>query len=239
MTQMLIIQNSVVIITCIVVVLWLLVSYYRTQQALFWWNSRQWIKMCQQGEVIRNGLLQESFIIRRHLELSSINCPESQQQEEQYYLATIEKFHYSLKELSDYLCVGHIDDSLPLAIKSLLTGWKSRIPALHLELELPTEWHHESHFISRVILVVLEELLQMTLSDISSSVFIFISLKPREHFSELMVQIIGLDVSKLTFKSRSTQSDHLRRAFQFLTFGECFHHRNKDTEIWYFRWRYS
>ncbi|WP_243146918.1 hypothetical protein [Scytonema sp. UIC 10036] len=82
---MVLLKESVLIISSVLVVWWLLVSHHQAQQALVWWYSKQWMRMCEKGETIRNGLLQESFIIRRHLELSSVNRSESQQQD-QYYL---------------------------------------------------------------------------------------------------------------------------------------------------------
>jgi hypothetical protein len=236
---MLVIKDTVVIITCIVVVLWILVSHHQAQQALLWWNNRQWMRMYQEGEIIRNGLLQESFIIRRYLELSSVNSSESQHQQDQYYLTTIEKFHRLLKELSDYLSPAYIDDSLSLAIGYLLESWKSHTPALNLKLELPTKWHQESHQLSRIILVTLEELLQINLSNISNSVSIFVSLKSQGHMAELMVQLTYSHEPKFTSCSKSLELNYLRRTFKFLTDGECLHYQKDNTQTWYFRWRCS
>ena len=234
---MLIIIYLVVIITCVAVVLYLLLSYRQTQRALIWWNSRQYLRMCQEGQAIQNGLLQESFVIRRNLEISSVNPFFCQQQQEEYYLATIEKFHHSLKELSDYLSPAYIDDSLPLAVLHFLTKWKSRIPGLNLQMELPTEWHHELPYTSRLILMVLDELLQIILANIPSTLSIFISLKPRENFSELVVELTDLNISKKTYRSNFQELDYLRHTFKFLTFGECFYRHKENTETWYFFWR--
>jgi hypothetical protein len=55
-------------ITLISILVWLLVSNYRNQRALRWWHSRQLARMHQEGEAIRDGMLQSTFFIRRHLE---------------------------------------------------------------------------------------------------------------------------------------------------------------------------
>jgi hypothetical protein len=236
-TEMLILLDCVVIITSSAIVLYLLLSYQQTQRALIWWNSRQWLKMYQEGEAIQNGLLQESFVIRRHLEISSVDPSFCQQEQEQYYLATMEKFHNSLKELSDYLSPAHIDDSLPLAIQYLLVKWESRIPGLNLQMKLPNEWHHELLFTSRCILLVLEELLQMTSSIFCSTLSIFVSLETRENFHELKVKLTDLKTSKQIYISNLPESDYLRRAFIFSTFGECFYEHDDAAEIWHFQWK--
>lgn len=233
---MLIFLESVAIITLITVVLYLLLSHQQTQRALIWWNSRQWLKMYQEGEAIQNGLLQESFVIRRNLEILSVDPSFRQQKQEQYYLATMEKFHNSLKELSEYLSPAHIDDSLPLAIRHLLVKWESRIPGLNLQMELPNEWHHELLFTSRFILMVLEELMQMTSSIFSSNLSIFVSLKTRGNFHELTVKLADLKTAKQIYISNLPESDYLRRTFIFSTFGKCFCQHDDDAEIWYLQW---
>ncbi len=228
-------------ITCIIIMLFVLNSQYQAQKALLWWHRRQWIRMREEGEAIRNGLLQKSFIIRRYLELSLTERAENQQQANQSYLETIEKFHNSLKELSEYLSPPYIDDSLPLAIRSLLESWKLRISVLNLELELPTELSQECQKYNHVILIALEQLLQIILSDTPSSlpISLFISLKPQGDLNELMVQVKNCTVSEITYNSHLTELNYLRHAFKFLTSGECFHHHVDRTDTWYFRWSCS
>ncbi|MUG94342.1 hypothetical protein F7734_18955 [Scytonema sp. UIC 10036] len=199
------------------------------------------MRMHQEGEAIRDGLLQKSFIIRRHLELSLSDRAENQQQQNQSYLETIEKFHSSLKKLSEYLSPPYIDDNLPLAIRSLLESWKLRISVLNLELELPTELAQEREKYNHVIFMALEELLQIMLSDIPSSspISLFVSLRSQGNLYELVVQVTNCTVSEITYNSHLTEFNYLRHAFKFLTSGECFHHQVDRTDTWYFRWSRS
>jgi hypothetical protein len=234
---MLTIINCLSIVISIAVVFCLVKSHKQTQRALIWWNSRQLMRMYQQGEMIQNGLLQESFVIRRHLEVSLLNPSVSQQQQEKYYLATIEKFHHSLKELSDYLFPAHIDDSLPLAIRHILAKWESQIPKLNFQIELPNDWHHESVFISSVILIALEDLLQIISPTISHKLSLSVSLKSQKSWNELTVNFSGIQIFNKSNNSNLSELDYLRRAFIFLTLGECFYQKNNNDEIWYFRWR--
>ncbi|RUT08279.1 hypothetical protein DSM106972_014470 [Dulcicalothrix desertica PCC 7102] len=234
---MLIIGEKIVVILCVTSLFWSFAYRYQTQQALIWWNDRLWRRMCREGEGIRNGLLQESFVMRRHLELSSENSIESQQQDK-YYLATIEKFHYLLKELSDYLSPAHIDDSLPLTTKHILESWKSRIPDLNFNINSPSNWHQESYNFSRIVLMVLDELLQITLSN-SNIPSISINFKSQQYFNECTVEIIYLELLSKTVSKNKKEFSCLQNTFKYLTCGKCMHKRDNNTEIWYFKWKCS
>ncbi|HBW33073.1 MAG TPA: hypothetical protein DEF48_23970 [Nostoc sp. UBA8866] len=193
--------------------------------------------MYHEGEAIQNGLLQESFVIRRYLEVSSINPAFYQQPEAKYYLATIEKFHHSLKELSDYLYPAHIDNSLPLAIWHLLNKWKARLPGLNLKIELPTVWHQELPSTSCFLLMILEEFMQIAAGNLSSRLSIYIRLKDSENCAELTVQITDTKIPQQTYISNFTELDYIRLIFKFFMIGKCFYHCNNNTEIWCFIWR--
>jgi hypothetical protein len=227
---------SVVIITLILNVVWLFTLYYRTQRALQWWHGKQYLRMHQQGDIIRNGLLQNTFVIRRHLELPLSSNVEMQQKLDNQYLENIEKFHHSLKQLSDYLYPAHIDYSLPLAIRYLLDTWKNNSPSLNLKYELPTDWRDESHERSHLILIAIEELLHIFVSDISSYSSVFVSLKSHQHLGELMIQITYPEVPDITSKPPSSDLIYLCLAVKFLTSCQCFYRQQNQKTMWYLRW---
>jgi hypothetical protein len=235
---------SIVGMTQISILLWLLASNYRTQKALRWWHSRQLARMRQEGEAIRNGVLQNTFVMRRHLESPLPSSREIQQKLDTHYLENMEKFHYSLRELSDYLYPAYIDESLPLAIRHLLDTWKNRFPSLNIEYNLPTEWRDESGVRSasasgnrsQVILMALEEFLFCLVSNNLTNCSVFVSLTLQGNLSELMIKLTDLDVSKFTFIAATTDLLHLCRALKFWISGECFYCRQNQAEICYLRW---
>lgn len=223
-------------ISCIIVTLWLTVYYRRLQQALYWLHSRQYRRMRDEGELIRERILQDLFIFRRNLELSQVIDRENQQQVNKYNLETFENIHHSLKKLSEYLYPAHIDESLSLAIECLLESWKLNIPNLTLQLNIPNNWHEESYECSRIILIALEELLQITLPLISDSVSIFISLKQEKHQNELILKFNSPNILNLESKSCMQQLDFIKNIFTFFTPGKCFYRQENSTQIWYFYW---
>jgi hypothetical protein len=236
-----------VIITCVAVVLWLINSRHHTQRALIWWHDRQYAKMCQEGEAIRNGLLQESFVFRRHLELSALNDSEVKPPHHQYYLTTIENFHHSLRNLSDYLLPAHVDESLSLAIKHLFVKCKLDFPELHLEMDMTTDIDRDTSQFRRIVLMVLEEILNLIFLNIYSHNFKLVSLsvdlKNKNNLNELMVKFHydGGSHSLLEYRSdkrtRIIEYEYLRRVFNFLSHGKCWYRYQDNTEIWYFHWQ--
>ncbi|MEC4812303.1 MAG: hypothetical protein SAK29_03345 [Scytonema sp. PMC 1069.18] len=232
-----ILVKSVVIITYLIsvaFVLWMLVSYHRTQQALHWWYHRQHIRMRQEGEVIRDKMLQELFVLRRYIELSEVSPNGNRNKLEKYDLENIEKIHHSFKQLSEYLYPAYIDDSLPLAIRCLLESWKTRNLELNIKHDLPQEWDNEPGDRIRTILTAVEELL-IIVSEISAPLSIVVSLEKHRHLSELKIQLTFPNPLKLT--SQSQELDSLCCAFKFIISGECFYYQEYSTQTWYFRWQ--
>jgi hypothetical protein len=190
-----------------------------------------------EAEKIRESLLQESFTMRRSLELSLGNQVENIDQFGEDWLEKIESFHQSLQELNDRLSPAYIEDSLPLAIQCIVEAWKRRHPQLKFEMKLPVDWRQETLDRSRVILMALDELLRITLSEHLKEASIFISLMPQGKLGELQVQIAYPDVGIQSNYLGLKDLDYLCQAFRFLTSGQCFCERNDLTVTWYFRWR--
>jgi hypothetical protein len=212
-------------------------SYHRTQQALQWWSYRQSMKLFQEAEKIRDGLLQESFIIRRSLEMLPVDDLELSSHKSQDCLKKIDKLHQSLVELSDRLFPVYLQDSLPLAIQYVLEPWRTSYSHLYFRLHLPTCWRYESIGCSLTIIRVLEELLRITLPEVLTPISISIHLEEQQSMGQLMVQITYPDIYTLIFYSSLPELRFLCKTFKVLTSGKCFY-KNKNLSIfWYFSWK--
>ena len=222
---------------CTIIILWLVFHYHRLQQALYWLYGRQYIKMRNEGEIIRERILQDLFTFRRNLELSKVSSPGHQQKLENYDLKTFENIHTSLKKLSEYLYPAHVDDSLSLAITCLLESWKLHIPNLYLQLNLPVDWQEESYERNRIILMVLEELLQITLPLLSQSVSIFTSLQQQGHQSQLIVKFNSPEIFKLESDCCLQKFNFIKQIFKILISGKCFYRKENSSQIWHFYWQ--
>lgn len=231
------VEGSVVVIACAVMLLWLLASYLRAQHALQWWHRRQSLQLCRQAESIRDGLLQDSFVMRRNLELSLVNQGERSEQSDKILLSMVEKFHASLKQLSDDLSPPYVEDSLPLAIQYGLDAWKFNHPDVKFELDLPIHWQQESQEHSRLLLRAIDELLQITVSGQRQAALIAVGLTQQGPLAELKVHTTYSQASAWVDHTPTVELNYLRQTFRFLTMGECFYHRSDQSVTWYFRWR--
>ncbi|TVP56204.1 MAG: hypothetical protein EA343_24300 [Nodularia sp. (in: Bacteria)] len=224
------------LVTYVMSLVYFLRSYPKIKQALQWWSWRQSVKLFLEAEEIRDGLLQETFIIRRHLDLLTVNHPNSLTTETQECLKKIDQLHHSLVKLSDRLFPASLQDSLPLAIECLLKPLLISYPSQYFYIDMPASWRHEPAERSMIILRALEELLIITIPEVVTPISIYISLKKQGNLAQLIVTISYPDVSTLVFYSHLPELDYLGESFRFLTGGECFYHSQNFNAIWSFYW---
>ncbi|UBF25624.1 hypothetical protein K9N68_29330 [Kovacikia minuta CCNUW1] len=195
------------------------------------------MQLCQEAEKIRDGLLQDSFVLRRNLEILLTTTADKSLEQQPEWLVTIERLHRSLAGLSDRLSPPYIEDSLPLALKSMLESWQSQFQTSTIITHLPSQWRIESYESSQVILTSLHELLRIAQSSPEQPTSITVSLGLQGNLGEIKVQFSDLAPAILTASNRATELRYLSRAFQFLTAGECFYRYTDRTLTGYFRWR--
>jgi len=209
---------------------------YQTQQALQWWSCRQSLKMFLEAEKIRDGILQESFTIRRSLELlpgGNLDLSTSKTQE---LLKRFDNFHQSLVQLSDRLFPVYIQDNFPLAIQHLLEPWFTSHSQICFHLDMPKSWRHESVDRSLIILRTLEELLKISLPEVLTQVSIYICLQQQVNLGKLVLQITYPDISTLVFYKNLPEREYICKTFRFLTSGKCFCCINNLSLVCYLYW---
>ncbi|WP_414527516.1 hypothetical protein [Nodularia chucula] len=219
-----------------ITIFYFLKTYYKIQEALQWWSSRQSIKLFLEAEKIRDDLLQESFVIRRKLDLLTVEQLNTSTTGTEECLKKVDNFHHSLVNLSDRLFPTSLQDSLPLAIEYLLKPWIISHPCKYFGINLPASWRNEPAERSMIVLRTLEELLIITIPEIVGPTSIYISLKQQENLAELTVTISYPDISLLQFYSRLPELDYLSASFRFLTGGNCFSRSQDLNAMWYFCW---
>ncbi|MGM3307522.1 hypothetical protein ACSQ6I_16400 [Anabaena sp. WFMT] len=211
-------------------------SDQKIQQALQWWSHRQSIKLFLEAEKIRENLLQESFTIRRGLDILKIDNLNLPSHEISDYIKKNDDFHHSLVQLSDRLCPVYIQDSLPLSIQCLLDPWLASNSHVYFHIDMPVSWRNEPVEYSFIILRALEELLTITLPGYSTPISINISLKEKENTGQLTVHITYPDISSMIAYSNLPELKYLSDSVQFLISGKCFYHSRNLRIAWYFCW---
>ncbi|MDJ0675729.1 MAG: hypothetical protein QNJ36_10175 [Calothrix sp. MO_167.B42] len=201
------------------------------KKALQWWHSRQSMRLFREAESIRDGLLQESFIIRRDLEILSRDNVEIPQE----YLMKIDGWHQSLVKLSDRLFPECLPHHLPLAIEFLLVKWLESYPHVKFDILLPTSWPVEEAECSLVILTALDESLRIAMSHNSEPTLIYIRLQLQTNINTLVINIC-YDNIVLICHSFLTEVFHLGESFKLLTSGQYFFQIKKHSISYSFCW---
>ncbi|MDX2243137.1 MAG: hypothetical protein NW224_20850 [Leptolyngbyaceae cyanobacterium bins.302] len=231
-----------IVIGWAVSLVWMVVSTRGLQRSLQWWQLRQTMKLTQEAETIRNGLLQESFVMRRSLELmrtpaNPLMIDPNEQTNEQC-LAMLEKFHLALKDLSDRLSPPYGEDNFPLAIQYLLEQWRSRFPSLTIRTTLPDDWQHNSDPHQRLVLLMLDELLHLgnSLETVNLHT-IHITMNQNKTINQLSIGFEGEQLSTFMNSTKTRDWSYLRQTFQFITSGKCWFQSTPSQLIWHFQWQ--
>lgn len=203
------------------------VSHLKIRQTWRWWSNRQLLRLHQEAEIIRDRLLQDSFILRRNLEHSLTEQPNPSVEA---CLTQLNTLHQTLNTLSDRLSPPYIQDDLSLAIAHLLKFWESEQPSLTIELVLPELWNAATHSTDRLILDGLDELLRIITPKLLTPRVIFVSLSTVKDYLNLEARIP--DAQDLDIRSDLT---HLNQSLRFLTGGHCFYSYQQQTLIWHYR----
>lgn len=226
----------ILLIVISMTLLWFLVSALRIRQAFQWWSSKESIKRFLEAEKIRDGLLQESFIIRRSLDMLTVDSLDLSVNKIEECVKKIDNFHQSLVELSDRLFPQYLHDSLPLAIQCLLESRLIHNSYVSTQIDMPIIWQHQPAERNLIILNILEELLTIALPEVLTPISIAISLKQEENICHLMVQITYPDVSTMILCTNLRELKYLCDSFYLLTSGKCCYRSQNLKGIWYFYW---
>lgn len=129
-----------------------------TAALLQWWHQQQ-SQVCRtEADVIRNGLMQDVFAMRRRLEMA---CHWASEEADackcQVHLAELERLYVSLENISDRLDNPFTQDSLPLALRYRLDSWGRSLP---ITLNFPHVWKREPMVHTQLLLVLIGSLCQ-------------------------------------------------------------------------------
>lgn len=232
--------GSVLIMSSAIIapVLWHFVWMRHKKKALQWWFQRQSLRLWHESERIRNDIFQEIFVIRRYLE-SSFHNNNPAPNDVQDCLDRVERLQKSLSLLNHQLCPAYVEESLPLAIQSLLNEWQLSQPELQVETKLPTEWNLESFERSYTILMILDALLKIVLSTSLQNPCLLVSLKADHYEANLVVRVHNSDTLKLFSVLQVRELAYIYHSFQWLTSGQWGLQKDGGALIWCFRWKFG
>lgn len=203
----------------------LVVSYFRMRQVWQWRSQRHFLRSHEEAEIIRDQLLQQSFVMRRGLESALMKTHDL---EIEACLAQLNLFHQSLNELSDRLSPPYLEDDLSLAISHLLKSWKSEHTTIHFQH--PPIWNQAAHQSDAFILDGIDEVLRIVVTNLLTPKVIFVTLNNVR--DQLNLEIRIPDAEDLNIHS---DLKHLSKAMRFLAGGQCAFSYRQQMLTWYYR----
>lgn len=229
--------EQILILTTFISIAMLLGSHYRTKNALQWWYERQSMELSEEAEVAKNGLLQESFFLRRSIELSNECLTSNSNKIKEKYLNSIEKLYDTVTELINHLSPAYVNESLPLAIQYLLSAWKTKVTSVSWVMKLPTDWVNESPMYCRVLLSVLNRLFRVILSQQEIPQQIKVSLVKQGDLNEVTVEFNYQDTLIVKNIRRIKELNYINRVFCILISGKFDYYQKDEVLICRFHWK--
>lgn len=217
-------------------VFWFVMRWYRLQKALQWWYRQHILRLFDEAEAARNGILQDAFTLRRTLELSLVQNRAIAGSEGEALLNTLGELHDSLKRFSDFLSPPYLEDSFPLAIDHLLKSYQKQHPSIALELSTPQKWQPVPYEQSRLVWITIDELLRITIAQSCSVRSISACLTQQATAHELVIEIVYSSPDLQDFQDELRKLSYLKRSAQFLTGGTCAYHQKGEALIWSMGW---
>ena len=210
---------------------WLFPSNHKTRQAFQWWQQQQVNRLHNGAELIRDGILQELFAIRRSLELAH------DEHEAVYHdsLQRLETLHLRLEQISNALSPAFIRDSLSLSIQHVLQQWQSQHPSITLSIQLPHDLR-EPTLASRVVFTTLEELLALIDKELDDETLLEVVLEYQDNTAILMVRVSNLNRRQSHAIAHVKELSYLHQSFQFLTNGHSTQVVHGSWIEWRFKW---
>ena len=209
-------------------------------EALQWWYQKVLKQLESEANLIREQLLQESFAVRRSLELSSLKPNELASLSCQKCVAQLEDFHFTLKELSDRLSPPYLNEGLPFALQYLVTKWREQLPLCQFELNSPLNWRQKFPVHNSIILNTLAELLRIQLTENHFYNLTMIDVKQNQinHqlSNQLKITFVEPGANKDLSKKHQQELKYIQKSFEYLTLGSCQNTLSKVSNIWYFKW---
>ena len=202
---------------------------------LRWWHQYQAQMLNHEADMIRNGVLQDMFAIRRRLELSCLTQPNAEEFGCEDHLAKLRRIYILLENLSDRLELPYLQESLPLALQHAVQPWRESV---RLRARLPHTWEAEPVEHTRLLVMLAENLLQHLATAAISPRHCDITLQHQFGVKELTFHMLYRESppASLTEQTAISMKPFLE-TFQILTQGDYSQDLQARSLTWALRWK--
>lgn len=207
----------------------------KAKSVLRWWYQYQTRLLIEEADNLRNGVLQDVFALRRHLEL--VNQHEIQDHGNSYEscLQEVEHIYRSLQSLSDRISSPYLEESLPLALQHFLQPWRS---TLNLQADLGGLWETEPAEHIAVLLALLNQVLQAIASTPAAPHQVKVSLQHQAAAKAFTLRVAYPQTlpQSLIHLSTSEEMAALLQTFEWLSSGTAHLDHQLHTLTWEVTW---
>lgn len=202
---------------------------------LRWWYQSQIRQRIDEADTLRNGVLQDVFALRRHLELINQGPIQGQGNPYEACLEEMEQIYRSLQALSDRLSCPYLEESLPLSLQHLLLPWQAALP---LEVKLAGDWEPEPVEQVAVLLTFLEAVLQGVAAEPNTLENLRVWLQLQAEVKAFTVQVGYAQAvpQPLIDLSESVDMTYLLQTFHLLSGGTAQLDRQPQSLSWTLSW---
>ena len=189
----------------------------------------------QEADLIRNGLLQEMFAIRRRLELSCQAQPNAKAFGCENRLAELKHISTLLESLSNRLESPFLQDSLPLALQHAMQPWREKI---QLRTKLPHSWEPEPVEHTRLMIMLAENLLRQLATAAISPHHCDVTLQHQADIKILTFRALYRELPPPSLTAEASRSlKPILETFQIFTQGEYNQDFQPRSLTWMLRWK--
>ncbi|MGF1567070.1 MAG: hypothetical protein ACFCVD_03175 [Nodosilinea sp.] len=183
-----------------------------------WWHQHQARQLSHEADLIRNGVLQDIFALRRHLELSCQSQPNADAFGCEGHLTNLKRVYAALENLSHRLETPYLQDSLPLALQHALQPWQHRCP---WQVTLPPTWEAEPVENTQLLTMFLTILVPLLTDTAPQPIHCLLTLEAIAGHKQLTLQAAYPEsLSSARVAALSTSVTPILDTFQLLTQGE-------------------
>lgn len=205
-----------------------------TTELLRWWHQHQAQQWNHEADLIRNGLLQEIFALRRRLELACQTQPNADEFGCAAHLAELSKLYTSLESLGNRLGSPYLQESLPLALQFTILPWQAKCD---WQVDLPPIWEVEPVENIRLLIMLTETCLQAFTAEAVLPEQCRLCLTAQAHVKELTFHLAYPQALPLPLvEAISARLAPLLETFKLFTQGDYGQTVQPQALSWVLRW---
>jgi hypothetical protein len=207
----------------------------KLRAAFQWWQGCWFRDAAHQEEMIRDGVLQDIFSLKRGLELSSLTGLAPPLSEIAVWIDQLELLYRTFDRLGDRLHPPYLEDSLDLALQHMIERWIDKYPGITLSIQHPRRLDPSMSGFNRILLFSVEQLLLLFLQ-VQDMMTVRVLLTKKDTLSILRLSLDLTQQNLANLDSTLQEIEYLQLVFPVLVNGHLIHSSSSTLLSCEFSW---